>query len=104
VPEYKISFGIDYDHPLGFFTSINGRKLGPWYMDDENEREYNGYFLADCKVGYKTNIKKSKIYWSLGCNNIFDKKYAASCYTSGTSNKYYPGMPRYFYTEIKIEF
>ena len=104
VPDYKVSLGLDYTHPKGIFASIVGRRIGSWYMDDENEREYSGYFLADCKLGYRGALKEHEFYWSVGCNNIFDKKYAASCYTSGSSNLYYPGMPRYVFTEIKFTF
>ena len=104
VPSWKVSLGLDYTHPEGFFASLAGRKIGEWYMDDLNARTYNGYFVADAKLGYKRDFGKSEVKWSVGCNNLFDKKYAPFCYTSGTSNYYYPGMPRTFFTEVAVKF
>ena len=104
VPKWKVSLGLDYTHPRGFFASFVGRRIGKWYMDDMNEKTYSGYFVADTKLGYRKDFGKSEIEWSVGCNNIFDKKYAAKAYTSGTSNYYYPGMPRYFFSEMSVRF
>ena len=104
IPKYKVSFGLDYTHPSGFFASFVGRRIGKWYMDDMNERTYSGYFVADLKLGYRKDFGKSEVEVSVGCNNIFDKKYAAMAYTSYGKNYYYPGMPRYFFGEMKIKF
>ena len=104
VPKYKVSLGLDYTHPKGFFASFAGREIGSSYMDDDNERKYNAYFVADCKLGYKKDFGGSEFSWSVGCNNIFDKKYATRAYTSSSKNYYYPGMPRYFFTEATIRF
>jgi len=104
VPKWKVSLGLDYTHPCGFFASFVGRRIGKWYMDDMNERTYSGYFVVDAKLGYKKDFGKSEVEWSVGGNNIFDKKYAAKAYTSYGKNYYYPGMPRYFFSEVKIKF
>ena len=104
IPEYKLALGLDYSHASGFLASLYGRQIGQFYMDDANEHEYDGYFVADAKLGYKKNFGKSEAKLSVGCNNLFDKKYAATAYTSYGKNKYYPGMPRYFFTELSIKF
>jgi len=104
VPKWKVSFGLDYTHPFGFFASFVGRRIGKWYMDDMNERTYSGYFVTDLKLGYRKDFGKSEVEISVGCNNIFDKKYAAMAYTSYGKNYYYPGMLRYFFGEVKIKF
>ncbi|MFK5952503.1 MAG: TonB-dependent receptor [Desulfobacterium sp.] len=104
VPEYTVSLGLDYTLPMGFSASVVGRKIGPWYMDSANEEEYSGHYLADCKLGFKSTLLGQEFHWSVGCNNLFDKKYAASAYTSRSSNLYYPGMPRNFFTKIGFDF
>jgi len=104
VPKWKISLGLDYTNPCGFFASFVGRRIGKYYMDDMNERTYSGYFVADAKLGYRKDFGKSEVEWSVGCNNIFDKKYATKAYTSYGKNYYYPGMPRYFFSEVSVKF
>ncbi|RLC11733.1 MAG: hypothetical protein DRH43_03440 [Deltaproteobacteria bacterium] len=104
IPEYKIALGLDYSHESGLFASFYGKQTGPFYMDDANEEEYDDYFVADVRIGYKKKFGKSEAKLSVGCNNVFDKKYAATAYTSYGKNKYYPGMPRYFFTELSIKF
>ncbi len=104
IPKWKLSFGLDYVHPEGFFTSFTGRQIGPSYMDDLNERKYSSYFVADTKLGYKKDFGNSEVKWSVGCNNLFDKKYATKAYTSSGKNYYYPSMPRYFFTEVSVKF
>ena len=104
VPEYTMSLGLDYTHPAGFFASVVGRKIGPWYMDGQNTEEYNGHFLADVKLGFQSTLLGQEFHWSVGCNNIFDKKYASDAYASRSSNLYYPGMPRYFFAEMGVRF
>jgi iron complex outermembrane receptor protein len=104
IPEYKIALGLDYSHASGFFASFYGKQTGPFYMDDANEDEYDDYFVADAMLGCKKKFGKSEVNLSVGCNNLFDKKYAATAYTSYGKNKYYPGMPRYFFTKLSIKF
>jgi len=104
VPKWKVSLGLDYTNPCGFFASFAGRRIGKYYMDDMNERTYSGYFVADARLGYRKEFGKSEVEGSVGCNNIFDKKYAARAYTSYGKNYYYPGMPRYFFSEVSVKF
>ena len=104
VPKYNIKLDLDYTHHAGFFTLISGKQVGPWYFDDTNEFKYKGHFLADTKIGYKRNFGRNEVKLTLGCDNIFNKKWATGTYAYYGSKSYYPGMERAFYAQFDIKF
>ena len=105
VPKWKASLGLQYNHDSGFFCSISGRWIGPYYMHNNNATKYEGHNVWDLKLGYEKSLKKCDLMWTLSINNIFDTKYAEKAYASaGGTKKYYPGPPRTVMTTISIKF
>ncbi len=67
--------------------------VGSYWMDDDHEKEYEGYNVGDLKTDY-TYSKQLSFFGKI--TNITDERYAVSA-SNGWSESYSPGDPRQFY-------
>ena len=63
--------------------------VGPYKINADNTKTYNGYSLVNLKCTFKLN----KFFVNTGVNNLLNKVYATNA--DGTYGvRYYPGLPR----------
>lgn len=108
VPSNKVNGGIN----LGFKNlSLNTNFLfiDEIPLNDSNALYSEKYTVFNAKASYKKEFSKElSIEINAGINNFTDEKYASSVLINATSfgnsepRYYYPGMPRNWYSGIKV--
>jgi iron complex outermembrane recepter protein len=71
-PQYQMSLGVQYRHPLGFVTSVDAQAVDDFYFDASHDERANAFQLVNTKVGYETE-RWAAYAWA---RNLFDARYA----------------------------
>ena len=71
--------------------------VGSYWMDDDHDKEYDGYNIGNLKADYVYN---TNIGFFGKVTNITDERYAVSA-SNGWSESYSPGDPRQFYAGLE---
>jgi len=71
--------------------------VGSYWMDDDHDKEYDGYNIGNLKADYVYN---TNISFFGKVTNITDERYAVSA-SNGWSESYSPGDPRQFYAGLE---
>ncbi len=109
-PNNILNTGLSYNFNFGLKAIFDFKFVDKYYMDNEEEFEYEGYSLANFKLLYK----QKDLTLSVSVNNIFDTTYATYAYSSSSYNyithqyewddKYITGWPINFNTSISYRF
>lgn len=100
IPEYTSKLGIDFDHPVGFSSSLWWESQGDYPIDEENALPRDGdYDVVNLDTAYK--IKKTTLGFHI--RNLFDEEYSGFVWDNGGYN-YSPGDERSFYASVTFEF
>ena len=75
--------------PEGWQASVEGRLLSKIYVNDANDGDAPGYFVAALSAGYvlKTGAWELNAYGRV--DNLFDRRYAGSVIVNETNGRYY---------------
>lgn len=96
-PDWRISSGIRYHHPVGLTYN-----LGMNWVDDQYSDKNNTYEIPSYTV-WNTRLDFERDWWSLYflVNNLFDEEYYENRTSSG---KIYPSPERAFMGGVSIKF
>ncbi|WP_179376524.1 TonB-dependent receptor family protein [Winogradskyella wichelsiae] len=110
IPKVKMNGGLQ----LGlknFNLNTNFIHIGEMPLNDANTLSSDAYTVFNTKLSYKNSIAKNfDIEINIGVNNFTDEQYASSVLINavGFGNSepryYYPGMPRNWFSGIKIAY
>ncbi|MCP4116932.1 MAG: TonB-dependent receptor [Desulfobacteraceae bacterium] len=91
-PEYTINVGAQYRHRTGVFARADVFGYGETWFNESNsdESRQGSYGIVNAKVGYETEHWDCYLYG----DNLFDKEYFDSIFTSMIRNSYMVGEPR----------
>ncbi|REE24383.1 iron complex outermembrane receptor protein [Winogradskyella pacifica] len=110
VPKVKINGGLQLGFK-NFNLNTNFIHIGDMPLNDANTLSSDAYTVFNTKLSYKNSITKDfDIEINIGVNNFTDKQYASSVLINavGFGNSepryYYPGMPRNWFSGIKIAY
>ena len=88
-PDYTASVWLDYTQPTGAWKGAGGgigvRYVGEQQVSNDNENQVPDYTVADAALHYELGgLDPAYEGWRVGLNmqNVFDKKYVASCLSS----------------------
>ncbi len=95
-PKYLISWGIDYNIPIGIYFNVNANLVDHYYADSANTKKVPGYTVWNGKLGYK----KKNFHLYVEVNNIFDKRY----YYMNSYGYVYPYDGRTFLVGASVSF
>lgn len=108
VPNTKINGGINFIF-RNFHLNTNLLHIGKMPLNDSNEDYLEKYSVFNAKLSYKTQLSEAlSIEVNAGINNFTDEKYAASVLINATGfgnaepRFYYPGMPRNWFSGLKV--
>lgn len=95
-PDFRMTAGINYRHPLGISWRISAFYEGDKYADEANEYEDPSYTVWDTRLEYNGSFKRMSysVYGSV--KNLFDKTYYADGTVTRGTYKVYPSPPRTF--------
>ncbi len=111
VPDKKITAGLRVNHNSGVGVSSNFRYIGSQPITDSNTLYSDSYTLLNIQAEYKKAIADAfYIRLSAGINNVANSKYASSILINASGfggsepRYYYPGLPRNYYSSLKIQY
>src|SRR5690554_3798450 len=110
VPDKKINGGINIGY-RNIRLNTNFLHIGDIPLNDANELYSEKYAVFNVKAFYRQELFKSFLLEiNAGINNFTDEKYASSVLINATSfgtaepRYYYPGMPRNWFSGIKVRY
>lgn len=110
VPKTKVNGGINFKFK-SFTIHTNFLHVGKIPMNDANQIYSDNYTVFNIKAAYRRELYKAFSFEiNAGINNVTDEKYASSILINATGfgnaepRYYYPGMPRNWYTGVKLAY
>lgn len=85
----------------GHFAEIEWQRVGRYYTDPTNTREYPGHSLLHVRASFQVS---EPLQLSLRAINLTDKRYADRADVSFGNDRYFPGMPRSLYLGASYSF
>jgi len=84
----------------GLRMAVEWNRLGPYWMDAQNENEYEGHDLLAARARYDLS---SGLGLFLRATNLTDERYAErASYNAFRGQEFAPGLPRTFYVGVEI--
>ncbi len=84
----------------GFRISVENQYLGPYWMNNENNKEYDGFSLFNARTGYRWK----QFDLSLSVLNISDELWSPRASASRFGTSYTPGIPRTYQVGLTYNF
>jgi len=75
--------------PEGWQASVEGRALSKIYVNDANDQDAPGYFVAAVSAGYVKRLGPWELNAYARVDNLFDKRYAGSVIVNESNGRYY---------------
>lgn len=75
--------------PQGWQASVEGRVLSKIYVNDANDQDAPGYFVAAISAGYVKKINAWELNAYARVDNLFDKQYVGSVIVNESNGRYY---------------
>ena len=75
--------------PEGWQASVEGRYLSKIYVNDANDQDAPGYFVAAASAGYVKRLGAWELNAYARVDNLFDKRYAGSVIVNESNGRYY---------------
>lgn len=75
--------------PQGWQASVEGRYLSKIYVNDANDGDAPGYFVAAASVGYVKILGAWELNAYARVDNLFDRHYAGSVIVNESNGRYY---------------
>ncbi len=108
-PAKVINVGFDISLVKHIYSHIQYQYVDEIPVNDSNEIFSDAYGLINVKLGYKNRLgKRLSIDVNAGVNNLNDEQYAsmilinARGFGGNAPRYYYPGLPRNYYSQLKI--
>jgi len=109
IPSHIAQTHFQWQPIAGLSIDTRLQYVGKQYIDDANSEVNNDYFLANLRASYRFHIfKNSNVELFAGINNLTDTHYSpmltvnAVAFGNAEPRYYYPGMPRHYYTGIRL--
>ena len=75
--------------PEGWQASVEGRLLSKVYVNDANDGDAPGYFVAALSAGYVKKLGAWELNAYARVDNLFDRRYAGSVIVNEVNGRYY---------------
>ena len=99
IPEFASKAGIDFSHPIGFYSNLWVEIQGDYEIDPDNIREKDGaYTVWNWSLGYKW--RKATLGFEI--KNLFDESYYSFIWDS--DNGFNPGDERSYYVWVSLDY
>lgn len=96
IPQWWIFQELRYDHPLGFFASLDAYLVDGYFVNDANTARAAAYELLNLRCGYQVNLTE---HWSVapyvGFNNLANQNYAGTVRLNALGGRYFEPAPTF---------
>jgi iron complex outermembrane receptor protein len=93
IPRHFGNFEVTYFHSTGFYGIWNTQLVGPFFADNANSVEVDGYGVSNLRFGYVRDIGGVELSPFVGINNIFDKEYNANIRINAGFGRFFEPAP-----------
>jgi iron complex outermembrane receptor protein len=93
VPRYLLNAALSYRAPAGWYATLEGRRVGELFAEDENAVPVDAYALADLRLGYRGATAAWDYGVYAGVNNLFDADYNANVRINARGGRYFEPAP-----------
>lgn len=101
-PSLHYNVGLNWQVSSKLFVDVELQHVGPYFLEPENRREYEGYHVLNVRSGYDFS---PNLHVSLRLLNAMNDAYAERAdFTSFTNERYFPGAPRTVFLGFRYNF
>ncbi len=108
VPRYVANLGAKYSPPNGWGGSLRWRSVGPYYTNNQNTGEYEGYDVVNATVFYTMRTAQGRnVRWYMDVNNLADEVYGeniSGANAQGQPTSFNPRAPTNVMAGVIINF
>lgn len=101
IPAHRLQTAVRISHGPTFVV-IEGEAAGRTFVDDANSSRAPGYFTMNARMGWSRNAAP-RLSFTLGAQNVFNRKYASSIAVNAARGKYFePAARRTLFVGISL--
>jgi len=100
-PDYMDNWRLDWHASANTLLQLERQHLGGYYLDPANSAEYGGHSLYHLRIKQQATPALS---FTFRINNLLDKDYAERADFAFGSYRYFVGLPRSIFAELKYNF
>jgi iron complex outermembrane recepter protein len=105
VPKSIIVSGADLETGLGIYLNTTFNYTSKLPLTDANSFYAEGYHLLQCRVGYRHELKKIRLEFFAGGDNLLNENYSLGNDINAVGNRFYNAAPlRNYFTGAAINF
>jgi iron complex outermembrane receptor protein len=109
VPKHNLSLNLIYEREFNEtftgFLKLTNLSVSGFYADDANSERTESYNLVNSILGIDWWLGNTQVIFSVGMNNMFDKKYIAFVNINSQAKEFYEaGEPRNIFTSLSIAY
>ena len=93
IPVHRIVGQIEFNHPQGWFGSLQAEHVDTFYVNNENTVENPAYTTAQLKMGLEKRWGPLQASLFMGVNNLFDEDYNANTRINAAGGRYFEPAP-----------
>ncbi|MBX7044399.1 MAG: TonB-dependent receptor [Ignavibacteria bacterium] len=100
-----LSYKYRVNKQITILAQADGDYIDKMFVNDKNSEEVGSYSYFNSLLGVTAEFDRFNFLFSLGVNNIFDRKYVGFININDFNERYYElGQPRNFYSGLNIEY
>ncbi len=105
LPEHNFYTELAYNHPSGFFSSVDFQYVSTMFADNANTASNRPYGVSNLRMGYIKSFGDVELMPYLGINNLFDEEYVGNIRINAFGSRYYEPAPEFnFYAGLNLKY
>ncbi len=93
IPVHRAAGRIQYQHPQGWFASLQSEHVSRFYVSNDNTAENSAYTATRLELGIKQQWRSVRGTLFLGLNNVLDENYNANTRINAAGARYFEPAP-----------
>ncbi|WAI85316.1 TonB-dependent receptor [Achromobacter spanius] len=89
IARQSVFASVAWAPPEGWQAALEGRLLSKIYVNDANDQDAPGYFVASLSAGYIKQVDAWELSAYARVDNLFDKQYVGSVIVNENNGRYY---------------
>ena len=95
LPPHQLYVELFYQHPLGFYGSIDTLYVSEFFVNDENTFKNDAYVVANLRLGYEYRMQHWTFSPFFGIQNLFDEAYNGNVRINSFGDRFFEPAPEF---------